>query len=141
MILVIDGQGGGIGRMLVQKLKKHPECIDLLAVGTNATATAAMLRAGADAGATGENAVLYNCARAHILLGPSGIGIANAMHGEISPAMAAAVCASPAQRFLLPMDRCAPSRRPQEQGEPIELAADRAVSDAIAALRALPRQV
>lgn len=110
-IVVVDGQGGGVGRMLVAKLKARRPDLAVIAVGTNALATTAMLRAGADAGATGENAVLFNCLSAELLLGPSGIAIPNAMLGEISPAMADAVDQSPAQKLLLPMDHCGPSAR------------------------------
>ncbi|MCL1855624.1 MAG: DUF3842 family protein [Clostridia bacterium] len=105
-LLVIDGQGGGMGRSLVQMLKTVLPGQSIVAVGTNAAATAAMLRAGADVSATGENAVIYHSRQAEIILGPLGILCANAMQGEISPAMAAAVSASQAQKVLLPMERC-----------------------------------
>ena len=108
-IVVVDGQGGGVGRMLVEQLKAARPGDTIIAVGTNAIATSAMLRAGADAGATGENAVCYNCADADILLGPSGIATANAMLGEISPAIATAVCSSPARKYLVPMEGCCPT--------------------------------
>lgn len=110
-IVVMDGQGGGLGRLLVARLKAALPGRAIIAVGTNALATSAMLRAGADAGATGENAVLYNCRDADLLLGPSGIAIPDAMLGEISPAMAAAVLDSPAHRILLPMHDCGPLPR------------------------------
>lgn len=107
-IVIVDGQGGGIGRMLIERLKGRVQGHTLIAVGTNAMATSAMLRAGADAGATGENAVCYNCQDADLLLGPSGIAIPNAMLGEISPAMAQAVAESYAEKHLLPMDKMWP---------------------------------
>lgn len=110
-IVVVDGQGGGVGRMLVERLRARVAGHRIIAVGTNAMATTAMLRAGADAGATGENAVLFNCHDADLLLGPSGIAIPNAMLGEISPAMAQAVQDSAAQKFLVPMDQCGTERR------------------------------
>jgi len=109
-VLVIDGMGGGIGKALVEKLvplKAHRD-LTLVAVGTNAIATTAMLKAGADIGATGENAVLYNAARltgTDGIVGVLGIAFANAMHGEISPKMAEAVSLSPAQKILLPLDK------------------------------------
>lgn len=106
-IVVIDGQGGGLGANLVSRLKARlgPE-VTVLAVGTNALATSAMLKAGADRGATGENAVCFNAARAHLILGPIGLLCANALMGEVSPAIAAAVAASPARRVLIPMSSC-----------------------------------
>ena len=106
-ILIIDGQGGGVGRALVERLKLRLPEAELLAVGANAIATAAMLKAGASAAATGENAVRI-CARdAHVIAGPIGIVLADAMMGEITPAMAASVASSPARRVLIPVQRCA----------------------------------
>lgn len=106
-ILVIDGQGGGIGKRLVEELvKKAPAGVQIIAVGTNSVATSAMLRAGATAAATGENPVLVNCANAQVIAGPMGIALANAMYGEITPAMANAVGASSAQRVLIPVEKC-----------------------------------
>ena len=83
------------------------EDAEILAVGTNVLATSAMLRAGADAGATGENPVVFNSARADLILGPIGIIMANAMMGEITPAMAAAVAGSKAGKLLIPIAKCA----------------------------------
>lgn len=105
-VLVIDGQGGGIGRQLVQAIKAACPSAAITAVGTNSAATAAMLRAGADSAATGENAVLVGCRRADVIAGPLGIVIADALLGEITPAMAAAVARSPARRVLLPVNLC-----------------------------------
>ena len=105
-ILVIDGQGGGLGRALVAQLLKALPDQTIMAVGTNALATSAMLRAGAHMGATGENAVIHNCRDADLILGAAGILVANAMLGEVTPAMAAAVGASPAEKVLVPTDRC-----------------------------------
>jgi NAD(P)-dependent dehydrogenase (short-subunit alcohol dehydrogenase family) len=104
-VLVIDGQGGGMGRAIVERLKAALPGPRVVAVGTNALATAAMLRAGADAGATGENAVRVNAAEADVLLGPIGLLLPDAMLGEITAGMAHAVASSPAQKFLLPVDR------------------------------------
>lgn len=107
-ILVIDGQGGGIGSRLVASLRERAlPGAQIICVGTNVLATNAMLKAGADAGATGENAVAYNAARADIILGPIGLLLANAMLGEITPAIARAVSESDAQKLLIPASRCA----------------------------------
>ena len=105
-ILVIDAQGGGIGRQLVSAIKQALPEASVTAVGTNGAATSAMLRAGADRAATGENAVVVACRRADVILGPLGIVIADAMLGEITPAMAAAVGRSEAKRILIPFDHC-----------------------------------
>jgi len=104
-IVVIDGQGGKMGAALVERLKAEG-LGEIIAVGTNSLATAAMLRAGADAGATGENPVVVNCRDADFIVGPMGILVADALHGEITPRMAGAVGASPARRVLLPVSRC-----------------------------------
>ena len=105
-ILIIDGQGGGLGRQLVTAVKEKCPEAEVLAVGTNSTATGAMLRAGADQAATGENAVLVACRKADVIIGPIGIVIADSMLGEITPAMAAAVGKSQARRILLPVNQC-----------------------------------
>lgn len=105
-LIVIDGQGGGVGRSLVSALKDIMPDQPLLALGTNAQATTAMLRAGADAGATGESAIRYQCKTADIIMGVTGILHANAMMGEISPAVAAAVSLSEAEKILIPLERC-----------------------------------
>lgn len=105
-VLIIDGQGGGLGRQLVTAVKENAPEAEVLAVGTNSTATGAMLRAGADQAATGENAVLVACRRADVIIGPIGIVIADSMLGEITPAMAAAVGQSQARRILLPVNQC-----------------------------------
>ena len=105
-VLVIDGQGGGLGRQIVAAVKeKFPE-VEVLAAGANSAATNAMLRAGTDQAATGENAVRVACRRADVILGPVGIVIADAMMGEITPAMALAVGQSQAKRILLPVGQC-----------------------------------
>ena len=105
-ILIIDGQGGGVGRKLVENIKKNfPEQI-ITAVGTNALASQAMLKAGADRTATGENAVVVGCRTADIIIGPIDIAIADSLWGEITPDMALAVGRSNAVRILLPMNLC-----------------------------------
>ena len=105
-VLVIDGQGGGLGRQLVAALSAQCPEIRLTAVGTNSLAANAMLKAGAQRAATGENAVVVNSRRADIIVGPIGIVIADALLGEITPAMAAAVCQSGARRVLVPINHC-----------------------------------
>ncbi len=105
-IAVIDGQGGGIGKHLTERLRRElPENIEFLALGTNALATSVMLRAGANEGATGENAVLYNALRVDIIVGPISILFPNAMLGELTPKMAEAIASSPARKVLLPLSR------------------------------------
>ena len=105
-VLVIDGQGGGLGRQLVSALAAACPEAELTAVGTNSLAANAMLKAGASRAATGENAVVVNCRRADVIVGPIGIVIADALLGEITPAMAAAVCQSRARRVLVPINHC-----------------------------------
>ena len=105
-ILVIDGQGGGVGRQLIENIKKEFPSLTVTAVGTNALATQAMLKAGADRAATGENAVLVGCRNADIIIGPVGIAIADSLWGEITPKMALAVGQSNAERIFLPMNLC-----------------------------------
>ena len=105
-VLVIDGQGGGLGRQLVSALAAACPEAELTAVGTNSLAANAMLKAGASRAATGENAVVVNCRRADVIVGPIGIVIEDALLGEITPAMAAAVCQSGARRVLVPINHC-----------------------------------
>ena len=106
-ILVIDGQGGRMGAALTEQIKNTFPKAEIIAVGTNSMATAAMLRAGADAAATGENPVIVNSKWADVIVGPIGIISANALLGEITPKMAAAVSESVAKKILLPVSRCA----------------------------------
>ena len=105
-VLVIDGQGGGLGRQLVSALAAACPEAELTAVGTNSLAANAMLKAGASRAATGENAGVGNCRHADVIVGPIGIVIAGALLGEITPAMAAAVCQSGAKRVLVPINHC-----------------------------------
>ena len=106
MILVVDGQGGGLGRLLVRELKGAFPQAEIAAVGTNSTAANAMMKAGADFAATGENAVVVNCRHADIIVGAVGIVIADSMWGEITPRMAQAVGQSDARRVLIPINHC-----------------------------------
>lgn len=105
-ILVIDAQGGGVGRQLVTAVKQNIPKASVTAVGTNSTAASVMLKAGADHAATGENAVVVGCRNADIIVGPIGIIIADAMYGEVTPKMAAAVAQSNAKRILIPFNHC-----------------------------------
>ena len=105
-VLVIDGQSGRMGQVLIQRIKSAGLPCRVLAVGTNAIATSAMLKAGADAGATGENPVVVNCRDADVIAGPIGILAADSLLGEVTPAMAVAVGQSPAQKLLLPVNHC-----------------------------------
>ena len=106
-ILVMDAQGGGIGKQVVTAVRTRFPDATITAVGTNAAATTAMLRAGADEGATGENAAVVCCRRADVIIGPVGIVIADAMLGEVTPRMAVAVGQSAAKRILIPVNHCA----------------------------------
>lgn len=105
-ILIIDAQGGGIGKQLVSAVKKNMPDVSVTAIGTNSAATSAMIKAGADNAATGENAVVVNSKKADIIIGPIGIVIADALLGEITPRMAKAVAQSPAKRILIPINHC-----------------------------------
>ena len=105
-IAVIDGQGGRIGQMIVSAIKKEGISCNIRAIGTNSTATAAMMKAGADEGATGENPVIVACRQADVIIGPIGILVADGLLGEITPAMAVAVGQSEAKKLLLPLNMC-----------------------------------
>ena len=105
-ILVIDGQGGRIGRQLIEAIAGQFPSAHITAVGTNSTATASMLKGGAHEAATGENAVIVACRKAEVIIGPLGIVIADSLLGEVSPAMALAVAQADAVRILIPMNRC-----------------------------------
>ena len=105
-ILVIDGQGGQLGALLVKEILLRFGDVRITAVGTNTTATATMLKAGAKQAATGENPVLVACRKADVIIGPIGIVIADSMYGEVTPKMAVAVGQADATRILIPMNRC-----------------------------------
>ena len=105
-ITIIDGQGGKMGKAVIEQLiKNHPD-LELYAIGTNSIATSTMMKAGATYGATGENPCIVNAADSDIIIGPVGIVFANALLGEITPAIATAVGASKAYKILIPMNKC-----------------------------------
>ena len=109
LISVMDGQGGGIGKSIVSKLRKQipkDSGITICALGTNSTATNNMIKAGADIGATGQNAIVRTARESHIILGPMAIVAANSMLGELTPAMALAVSSCSARKILIPLNRC-----------------------------------
>lgn len=105
-VVVIDGQGGGIGRSVIEAIKSELENVFVIGVGTNTSATNAMKKAGANAVATGENAVIYNAKNADIIVGPIGIVFANSMYGEISQGMANAISSSEATKYFVPVSKC-----------------------------------
>jgi len=104
-IAVIDGQGGGIGKHIVEQLRKKIPELNILALGTNALATGAMLRAGATEGASGESAICYNVERVDLIIGSVAIMMVYGLLGEITAAMATAISASKAEKLLLPIQR------------------------------------
>ena len=137
-VMVIDGQGGGLGRQLVAAIKARLPQVTVLAVGTNSAATTAMLRAGADQAATGENAVAVGSRSADAIVGPVGIVIADAMLGEITPQMAVDVGQSQAGRVLIPVSQC-DNIVAGAQGQPMAKLVQSAV-DALEQLGACPQQ-
>ncbi|MEW6002596.1 MAG: DUF3842 family protein [Nitrospirota bacterium] len=103
---VVDGQGGGIGSIIVKRLREEfGDSIEILALGTNATATAAMMKTRANKGATGENAIIWNVSRADIIIGPLSIVLPNAMLGELTPRTAEAIASGTAKKILLPLNQ------------------------------------
>lgn len=105
-IIVIDGQGGKMGQAVIAQLKKSHPKLSITAIGTNSIATSSMLKAGADAGATGENPVVVASRNAEIIIGPMGIVIPNSLLGEITPVMAEAIASGPAEKILIPVNKC-----------------------------------
>ncbi len=105
-IAVVDGQGGGIGSLIVKRLKdEFGDAIEIFALGTNATATSAMMKSRSNKGATGENAIVWNANRTNIIIGPLSIVLPNAMFGELTPKMAEAIASSDAKKILLPLNQ------------------------------------
>ena len=106
-IAVIDGQGGGIGKAFVDRLRRTcNEELEIIALGTNSLATSMMLKAGANEGATGENAIVYNSTRVDMILGSVGIVCANSFLGELTPKMAEAIAESSVKKVLIPLNKC-----------------------------------
>jgi hypothetical protein len=105
-IAVVDGQGGGIGSLIVKRLRdEFGDAIEIFALGTNATATSAMMKSRSNKGATGENAIVWNANRANIIIGPLSIVLPNAMFGELTPKMAEAIASADAKKILLPLNQ------------------------------------
>ncbi|MEE0927684.1 MAG: DUF3842 family protein [Acutalibacteraceae bacterium] len=105
-ILVIDGQGGKIGKYIIEGIKASGIKADITAVGTNSASTSAMLKAGADRGATGENSVVVCSKKCDVIVGPIGIVVADSLLGEVTAEMAVAVGRSPAKKLLIPINQC-----------------------------------
>lgn len=105
-IIIIDGQGGKIGRMIVESIKELTIDHELIVIGTNSIATATMIKAGANKAATGENPVVVNSKNADLIIGPIGIIVADSMLGEVTEKMAVAVSSSPAKKILVPISKC-----------------------------------
>ena len=127
-VAVVDGQGGGIGKLLVEMLRKDlSKDIEILALGTNSLATSSMLKAGANIGATGENAIVVNANKVDVIMGTFGIIAANSMLGELTPMMAKAIAESSAKKILLPLNRCNIEIVGVEKSEPMPNLIDRAI--------------
>ena len=105
-LLVIDGQGGQLGSQIIKAVRNRYNDIHIISIGTNSTATASMIKAGADQGATGENPVIVASRKADVIVGPVGIVIADALLGEITPKMAVAIGQSNAAKILIPINKC-----------------------------------
>lgn len=131
-ITIIDGQGGRLGALIAETVRAQGVPCEIRAVGTNSAATAAMLKAGADLGATGENPAIVACRTADVIIGPIGIVCADALLGEITPKIALAVGQSKAEKILIPVNRCSVHVAGVRQQSMAE-----AVSDAVALLKTL----
>ncbi len=105
-LAIVDGQGGGIGATIIKGLRQViGQDIEILALGTNSTATSRMMKAGANRGATGENAIVTTCKKVDLIIGPISIIMADSMMGELTPAMASAISSSEARKILLPLSQ------------------------------------
>ena len=106
IVMVMDGQGGGIGSTIIKSLGKNPiDNVEILALGTNSIATSRMMKAGANRGATGENAIVHTCPQVDVIIGPLAILMPNAMMGEVTPEMAKAVVSTDAKKVLIPLNQ------------------------------------
>lgn len=105
-VMIVDSQGGGLGKQLIAAIRKEIEDVRIIAVGTNTAATAAMRKAGADEAATGENSVRVVALKADVIMGPVGMVIADAMLGEITQSMAASIARADAKRIMIPFNTC-----------------------------------
>jgi aspartate-semialdehyde dehydrogenase len=105
-IAVIDGQGGGIGKTIIETLKKEDLNVEIIALGTNSVATSRMLKSGADAAATGENAIIFNSKKADIIVGVLGLLVTNSMLGEVTEKISEAIGKSKALKVLIPLEKC-----------------------------------
>jgi len=106
-VTIVDGQGGGIGKSIIERISKlDGSKFEIIALGTNSNATSAMIRSGANKGATGENAIVVNAMKTDVIMGPIAILIPNSIMGEITPAMATAIGTSDALKILIPLNRC-----------------------------------
>ena len=130
-IMVVDAQGGGLGRQLITMIKKEMPDAHIIAVGTNSIAASNMLRAGADEAATGENSVRVVSRMADVIIGPIGMVIADAMLGEITPDMACAIAQSPAKRIMIPFNNC-----DNYVAGTSDISTGKLIADAVAKLRA-----
>ncbi len=130
-VMVVDAQGGGLGRQLVGGIRRELPEARILAIGANSAATAAMLKAGADEAATGENAVRVAARRADVIAGPVGMVIADAMLGEITPGIALAIAQADAKRVMVPFNTC-----DNYIAGVSDFSAGRLIADAVAQVRA-----
>lgn len=105
-VLVVDGQGGQLGCQIIRAVQSRFPELSLMAVGSNSIAASAMMKAGVRHAASGENPVVVACRRADVIIGPLGMVVADALYGEITPAMALAIAQADAVRILIPMNRC-----------------------------------
>jgi hypothetical protein len=136
-VVVVDGQGGALGKSVIAAIKRMCSSCEVMAVGANSAATVAMLGAGADHGATGENPVVIACSDADVIVGPIGIIVSNSMFGEITPTMARAVGESRARKILIPVDKCSVmivGTLPHPYAEYVKLAAEAVLAECTARL-------
>ena len=127
IVSVVDGQGGGIGKQFIEKLRKEVPSVYIRALGTNSTATNKMVKAGANDGATGENAIVVNAYKSQIIVGVLGIVMPNSILGELTPKMAEAISSSEALKVLIPIQKCGVKVAFGEDVKPVSVYIDKAV--------------